>query len=205
MHVAPVTLKQVEQLESKIQVKEHLEYAVNADNSDSCAGGNFANKVSVYNESHVLWQLSCGYLLWPFLHCAQSCCSHSMHKQKLQSSASACKVNLFTAGMASFGESLTLLLSNTDSTSDVTKSLYALGALSCEAVRSKLHNVQGLHRLQVRVDFDLELELLLVHVLGLVWHDDKWVLTTCVALASHCGCITGPGNHGAPVPWLACH
>lgn len=55
------------------------------------------------------------------------------------------------------------------------------------------------------ISVDLELELLLVHVLGLVWHDDEGVLTTGVALASHRGCITGPGNHGTPIPWLACH
>lgn len=52
---------------------------------------------------------------------------------------------------------------------------------------------------------DLELELLLVHKLGLVWHDDEGVLPTGVALAPHRGCITGPGHYGTPIPWLACH
>ena len=52
---------------------------------------------------------------------------------------------------------------------------------------------------------DLELELLLVHELGLVWQDDEGVLPAGVALAPHRRCITGPGNHGTPVSWLACH
>lgn len=110
LHAAHVPLKQVEQLEIKMQVKEHLVYAVNTDDGDSCARGNFANKVSVHNESHVLWQLSCGYLLWPFLHCSQPFCSQSTLKQKMQSSLSPCKATLSAAGMASHGKSWTLLL-----------------------------------------------------------------------------------------------
>ena len=46
----------------------HLVDAVDTNDSYPGSWGYLANKVPVHNEGHVLRQLSCGHLLWPFLH-----------------------------------------------------------------------------------------------------------------------------------------